>query len=356
MIEYIVKIAREKLLLDLSPSASMQFLASTLEGCPEDLMLKVITGEQALNVTEDGYVELVDGEKNFDIKKDLLDEIIYQLEWEYKDVNEILSELREAIDVNQSIDLSVGYASIVKAYVEKDFSHLFKDCEDNSYIWNIISLFCEKATKFINRTHDAFLLFSWVANKYGIKANPDSLIEKSNEIQDVIYNLCEGTDPYITERAFQKEQVNKYINGVSNVQSMLESDDLEPIDVRSDAVTGWIAPDGSYYGLYAATANFIHLHLAEKICELGIVEEDGDLPERALERDGWVKVHAGKVLFYSHIGGGEPNDITEAQRNTLIEYANAHYGGVLKFGTFDKDIHMNKFRQMDRFALRKLFD
>ena len=140
----------------------------------------------------------------------------------------------------------------------------------------------------------------------------------------------------------------------------------EPIEEVADDITsfdnpvGFIAPDGNFYGANSNDLSLAHLALANEVWEAYKDKIDkknfsGAGIDFDLERMGFIKIRENEVHYY--VPYKEPPTYwTEAQCATMlkyIEHIETLYHWV-SFGGHKVTSHM--FKQMDKFAIMKLFE
>lgn len=120
-----------------------------------------------------------------------------------------------------------------------------------------------------------------------------------------------------------------------------------PQNIMLDYDAGWIAPDGTFYGLDGDTKDMLHLNLSEKLAP------GAENPDLELEKQGYAKIHGRWV--------SATQDFTDEQVEAICNYCDKfkegniwspynmnarHQGNVIK---------TSEFRAMDMFARRKAF-
>ena len=130
---------------------------------------------------------------------------------------------------------------------------------------------------------------------------------------------------------------------------------------------GYLAPDGTFYGLRGAATELLHVQLGDMLAEKKFKElkqsNSFDI-EYALMQEGYMKIHHDRVfgLFaFNREEVGQRCKLwcpTEAQLQAIYDYANKFYGGQINtdstFGT--NMVSVSALRQMDEIALRNTFN
>ena len=156
---------------------------------------------------------------------------------------------------------------------------------------------------------------------------------------------------------------------VSSVEEYLENakkideatNDLKPVKIEDKYDGGLIAPDGTYYGLYGAVANLLHINLANAIVEKEGFKVPKDYEYSAdywlLKEKGFVKITKNVVLFegYDKVLSDKITELTPAQKKQIIKLGEA-FGGTLLFGYNSTSCSMEKFKEIeDEYHMAKLF-
>jgi len=137
---------------------------------------------------------------------------------------------------------------------------------------------------------------------------------------------------------------------------------FKPCDIKEKYDAGFIAPDGTFYGLNGTTANFLHIQLADAIMEHCGIRMPDDY-ERGkdfylLGVLGYVKTCGNRVMHegYFCLDGKKPTPLTPAQKEAICVYGETHYGGKLLFGLDDTPYSIERFREIeDDVHLAELF-
>ena len=205
---------------------------------------------------------------------------------------------------------------------------------------------------------------SYLKNNFDVETRPDAIISVSSEINSFLQELSNDSSD-ILNHAFAKKkymdaQLDKYLECGKTLAEFSADKPISPVDITSDTDAGWLSPDGLYYGLKGAVANFLHIQIADLLKATYRIRPDEDIPaDTWMARNGWVKIHHDEVLFdgyYQNKCGHPLVPLTEVQKTRIAQYGKALYNGVLKFGMNKQECSVSKFQQMDEVAIRKLFD
>ena len=148
-------------------------------------------------------------------------------------------------------------------------------------------------------------------------------------------------------------------------------------DVEDCYDAGWLAPDGAFYADCGDRSDMIHLNIAQKLfaCTASpiyqqMIEDgvtafgssfEGKNPESWLERKGWIKIHDNEVYgHFDEILDYCEDEPTDAQIDFICRYIQKHFNGKFyntpQFLEKTEPITVYALKQMDKFALRKIFN
>lgn len=130
---------------------------------------------------------------------------------------------------------------------------------------------------------------------------------------------------------------------------------------------GYLAPDGTFYGLRGEDRELLHVQLGDMLVEKKFKDfkqgNSFDI-EYALMQEGYMKIHHDRVFgmfAFKREEVGKDRKLwcpTEAQLQKIYNYANKFYGGQINtdstFGT--NMVSVSALRQMDEIALRNTFE
>lgn len=158
------------------------------------------------------------------------------------------------------------------------------------------------------------------------------------------------------------EEMNKTMFGKEFFRDgILSKDILDGYDA------GYLAPDGTFYGLKGETNELLHVQLGDMLAEKKFKEfkqsNSFDI-EYALMQEGYMKIHHDRVFgifAFKREEVGKDRKLwcpTEAQLQAIYDYANKFYGGQINTdSTFGyKMVSVSALRQMDEIALRNTFN
>lgn len=362
MLGILVDAARAKF-KEYNPSGAIKLIMDCLGGCSKEQAFKIITGEYQLIAVKDG-ADFIESSPDFDVKEWAEDCIIY-LEEKGRDlIADLEKALKEIVYNDKVLTVEVSYSSVINYCINDDIDDLIIDLTENSEAFFSIRSLCKEARGFLEDCHDIFISLSYLKNNFDVETRPDAIISVSSEIDSFLQELSnDGSD--ILNHAFAKKkymdtQLDKYLEGSKTLAEFSPDRPICPVNITSDTDAGWLSPDGKYYGLKGAVANFLHIQIADLLKATHRICPDEGIPaDTWMARNGWVKIHHDEVLYdgyYQNKCGYPLVPLTEVQKTRIAQYGKALYNGVLKFGMGKQECSVSKFQQMDEFAIRKLFD
>lgn len=121
---------------------------------------------------------------------------------------------------------------------------------------------------------------------------------------------------------------------------------------------GWLSPEGDYYALNGGIANMLHLNIADKLQQKGIIPKDEENKDSWLEKNGWVKIHGDWILYGGYLNENfdEPNvPLNRVQQDLIYKYGQTCHKGILKIGFKMERISAVRFQTTNQLALKNLF-
>lgn len=358
----LVDTARSKF-REYNPSGAIKLIMDCLGGCSKEQAFKIITGEYRLIAVEDG-ADFVEDSPDFDIQEWAEDCIVY-LEERGRELGADLEKaLKDIVYNDKVLKVEVNYSSVINYFINNDIDDLIEDLTENSDSFFAIHSICKEAKSFLESCHDIFISLSYLKNNFDVETRPDAIISLSSEINSFLQELSNDSSSVLNhafaKKKYMDSQLNKYLECSKTLKEFSAEKPIHPIDITSDADAGWLSPDGLYFGLKGATANFLHIQIADLLKVTRRIDP-GDTPADAwMARNGWVKIHHDEIYYDGYLQsrhGYLMVPLTEIQKTKIAQYGKAVYGGVLKFGMSKRECSVSKFQQMDEFAIRKkLFD
>lgn len=146
-------------------------------------------------------------------------------------------------------------------------------------------------------------------------------------------------------------------------------------DIGDEYVTAWLSPDGDFYANDGSAGALGHMVMADQIFDWtaspirnqmdkdSVMRFGSTSPERWLEKHGWMKIHHNECHgTYSPVmvDEGWLPEPTDTQIKIMCDYIEKHFNGLMynepQILRRTDPIHVNKIRQMDKFAIRKIFE
>ena len=369
----LVDIAREQLLYKYNPEQAVKTLTDSLDGLSRELALEIILGKFILTVDDD-RVTIIGCKYDPNVHKDnfppldidgwsenkLLDMKSIAIEW-----SSAIKELKKSIVENKGVfDLSVKYENLIKFFYDEDSENLIDI--DNNILANIKC--CILGIKnFVNECMKTMSVIGWLHKTYPDYV-PESFTILPPEVKNVssmLFKLMTGDEninELIQDDLEQKHKLNTYINKQLEINKIV-SEGIKPVEITDGYNAGWLAPDGTFYGLNGTIANMLHNQIADALLDAGIINIDGDNiirnPDIWLEQNGWVKIHGNWILFDGwNLCNLKKENIamTEKQKDAIYKYGQTCCDGLLKLGYSQETISAARFNMTDLLMLKKYFD
>lgn len=363
MIEMLVEVSRGKV-YDYSPGAAIKLIMDCLEGCTKEQALKVLTGEYRLIQLSDGTVDTEDSDPDFDLKE-WADDTIESFKEKGNDLLKDLEYIMQGVVSNNKVDIvEISYNSLFDWYFNWSTDQLMDDMENSGKLILSIKSICKDCRKFLEDCHALFGALSYLKNNLDIDTSPDKVIMICSDVNRVIQELCTDTSEEVNhtfaKQQYMEAELDKYIKEGKTIEELRKASVIHPIDITSDTDAGWLSPEGDYYGLKGAVANFLHIQIADLLQATGRIPTVEDMKADAwMSQNGWVKIHHDEVYYdgyYQSRYSYPMVPLTDVQKARIAQYGKALYNGILKFGAAKQECSVSKFQQMDEFAIRKLFD
>lgn len=183
--------------------------------------------------------------------------------------------------------------------------------------------------------------------------------EKYNKLKDfekltqsmitILYEFIDTRVPSHDSKELD-DAINKFKSDIRNewlpmtcIGREILSKGILPQNIMLDYDAGWIAPDGTFYGMDGDTKDMLHLNLSEKLVP------NAENPDFELEKQGYVKIHGRCV--------SATRDFTDEQVEAICNYCDKFKEGTIynPFNSNNQIIKTSDFRAMDIFARRKAF-
>lgn len=216
--------------------------------------------------------------------------------------------------------------------------------------------YLKQAREFIQYVHKIHSIFDYLE-----VSNPERFkyLEKIDIFElELKYNRYTLGD--FKEEKKESIRLDNYIETEINY-SKIET--IEPVNILDGYDVGWLAPNGDFYGMNGEIANFLHLKIADKLQEKGLIPSDEELTNGKdfwLEQNNWVKIQKDWILYdgYNHkkYFRGDDVPLTDIQKDLIYKYGQTCCNGVLKLGDNKQLITAAKFSMIEPLMIRKYFE
>lgn len=372
----LMQMAQEALLYELDPAKAVKIITTSLVGCPDNIALKILRGNMVCTVMDDkktidvtDYVE--------DLHKDFpKPDLTKWYERNHKEIGDMGREYYTALEqiarFIQRKEIEIQVKDIVSLVLSSTMENWETFRSKLSHMEDIerISLLVNQCSKFMDRTAKLYKVFEFIDSVY-----PDVSCNLSRGMHMVIPMLKIRLDAIVTGeygpifKQFDEEdeQISLYMKGAENTQKLL-SEEIQPVSITDNYNAGWLARDGTFYGMNGSYANMLHLSLADAIRSRMTIENGidplKDCPNKSMDtwlcEQGWVKVHGNHILYDGYINvcytHKPPIPVSEEQLRKISLYGKVCHGGILRFGITYTPCSMAKLEMMEPLMIAKLLD
>lgn len=344
------RIAWEKLTEKYNPREAVEIITKSLPGCTEGMAVDILDGKIILG--EDEATQEVTGTPGAGGKfNDWIREQRIHLEEEAKEWVKSLEGIRQTIaDAGGKFEFSVRYPELI-SYLSGDKDAGLLDYPRSNVVEQIKGAI-EGMNNFFVNVEEVYEVIAWMCHPlntsrsiftdsiFGIRTILDSLMCSDPEVE-----------ASIRKHDFQKQRLSEFMENEMRIEGYHKTE-LEPVEITEGYDTGWLSPDGDFYGLNGSTGNLLHLNIAERLlASKKIPVKEMRNPDRRLEENGWVKVHHDWILFSGSFYG---KTLTDVQIEKLYRYGQVCHRGVLRLGTAQTQITAVRFRATEPLMLNKL--
>lgn len=362
----VMQIAQEHLIYNLDVDKAIKTLTDSLEGCPMEYILGLLSGDCVLLVDVKEQVFLLDTEGNnyLDFPK------INMSEWCKEKTNEIITSgenLSKALQQmvskinNKVINKTYNYSEIIK-FIAGDNDVIIDSLMETEEVSELALLY-KVVREYIEKSRKYQYVIEWMQKSYKLNLIDNEYLEVLNEVYydfDILLTLD-----------FSKI-IEKDLSLSSFIEAAIENDKIiekgiEPVDIMDNYSAGWLSPEGIFYGLRGEIANMLHNQIADALQEKGIIPktektEFGDRevnPDSWLEQQGWVKIHGNNIQFAGNLNnklGKENVLMTEKQIEIIRDYITNCHTCVIKVGWKREMQSIGMFTSIamkDQFAMNK---
>ncbi|MCH5167870.1 MAG: hypothetical protein J1F35_08330 [Erysipelotrichales bacterium] len=368
----ITEIAQEKLIYDYSPKKAIETFTLSFYDMTEKLALRCLSGKDLKIVVDGDEVELttddVEEYPTIDFEY-LVERWKSEFDKTFKVFEKPLID-RLSYGTKRNISISINVLDILKGYQNDDRNPydffkevitdelLYEPYIDYDYTKTIDDLEYFKIFKdWKTLNKKRLFVMKWLADNNFIDEYPVDYENKLIEYSLKVEACLNWNDP---DHVIRKDPLESYI------EASIENDEidrLEPISPTEFRNACWVSPDGEIYGMNGEIGNMLHMNIADILVNQGVIESSNrreeNNPYNILENNGWVKLHNDWVMFEQNIftdNGEQKQFMTDKQQEVIAEYLHNHFEDIGKFGIMHTPISSFIFKQMDKFAINKLFD
>lgn len=346
------RIAWERLTEKLSPMAAVEIITQSLPGCTEGMAVDILDGKIILG--EDEATQEVTGTPGAGGKfNDWIREQRIHLEEEAKEWVKSLEGIRQEIaDAGGKFEFTVRYPELV-SYISGDTDTGILDNPHSGAVEQIKGAI-EGANDFFAKVEEVYGVIVWMCDALNISRVlfSDSVLRVRTIIDSLMCSDPE-VEASIRKQDFQKQRLSEYMEYEAKIEEYHKTE-LKPVEITEGYDSGWLSPDGEFYGLNGGVGNLLHLNIAERLlASKKIPVKEMRNPDRWLEENGWVKVHHNWILFFGSFYG---KTLTDVQIEKLYRYGQVCHRGVLRLGTSQTQITAARLRETEPLMLNKLLE
>ena len=389
----LTQIAIEKL-YDFDILGALSTFSESL-GCSKEVSLKILLGNYILTVEDQDKclcsaipkedIEVDDYPKiDFpSLQRKLLELFQDQRDLEYETVFEnfhfSIREIEEKLYLNQKIEFEgsyldllpiegielsgefeIEYRQLISLILsdQKDAIEFLNDSRSrNHYIYEDACYIIDKVKEITLKKENIiqtaeFIETYWPDHKYRLKRGIKDYIDRINDFLNFTNNALQGRVEELDEPI---NILEKHINSALEIDKVLKN--FGPSKITDKYKAGWLAPDGTFFGLNGEVSNYLHITLADAIFKYYEWPDPEDQSkDYALESRGFVKIQESKILFTGYSMVLRRIGITKRQIDKVCEYGKACYDGKLTFGFKENIISVDEFENYDDSELEKIFE
>lgn len=389
------QIAIEKL-YDFDIPGALRTFSESL-GCSDKISLELLLGNYILIVEDQDKclcsaipkeeIEVDDYPKIYfpGLQRKLLELFQDQRDLEYETVFENfqfkIREIEEKLYLNQKIEFEgsyldllpingialsgefeIEYRQLISLILsdQKDAIEFLNDSRSrNHYIYEDACYIIDKV-KEITIKRDGiiqtaeFIETYWPDHKYGLKRKIENYIDRINDFLNFVNNALQDRVEMLDEPV---NILEKHINAALEIDKVLKN--FGPSKITDKYKAGWLAPDGTFFGLNGEVSNYLHITLADAIFKYyEWPDPENQSKDYALDLRGFVKIQESRILFSGYdfsLLQMSSRKLTKRQIDKICEYGRACYNGKLLFGFKEAPISVDEFENYNDEELEKLF-
>lgn len=367
----LMKMAQEKLTVDLDPKNALSLITKCLSGIPESIALDILIGRKVIVVNADREtVNVIDrGAGHGDYP------LVNPVAWTSRKNKEMRDRAQELLDTMDTVLKNVGgksyelvgvdILSFMASYNAGDFKSIVDEVRRTPDIDRMVTA-VKLSRDFLAEFYKFDNVVSFLAEHFQGDITVSYRLRRSvNDIVNRLALLDEGDRDNIKNfvgrtRSCDDEGLTKYLNANLEIEKTIK-EGIKPVDITGGYDAGWLSPNGTFYGLNGMVANLLHIRIADALTRESVVPEDtGGLPADAwMGAHGWVKIHHDHVLFEGYLQASfrkELIPLTDAQVREIVRYGEACYNGRLRLGMKEVNCPVSLLETCDEAKRAVLFD
>lgn len=367
----IMEIAQEILTIQLEPEKALSVIADSFIDIPEQLVLDILVGKRLIIVNDDHVsVNVIDRDQDHSDYP-----ILIPNEWAHhkneemvKDAGDLCDftfEILKNVSENSFVSMNIDILDFVDRYNAGDFRSIADEIYNMPEIDRVVSLI-SICKKFLEKYYKVVNVFKFLATYY------DKSIFVDDELSDyagiiasriTLFSECNYEKikaAVVIDSPSTSDSLERYMVSQHEISEIIK-DGIKPVKITDDYDAGWLAPDGTFYGLNGGIANMLHIQIADALKDVGVLPNDIGIhsPDGWMSQHGWVKIHNNHILYDGYMQaayGMEFIPLTEIQIKEIVRYGNVCCSGFLRFGLRMTMCSTSMFETCNESVRAKLFD
>lgn len=364
----ITEIAQEHIMYNYDIRKGIDAIMGSFPGMELPMALKIIKGDYVIEVAEDGEEIIVNTERNSSHSRYPIFNIEDWITRKYKEIYETgkdfiipLQKQGGKFMHRENIYLSVPIRSMKALFAgtldgNDALEYLFQD-EKVSNLYDLLN-FVKEYSKTSLKIHETIIavlaLFGDVLSdgeKRRINHTQTDALNRLSEVNKLVSSIADMDFGALDDEDEIYQGLQNYIESAKEIEETL-SKGIEPVNILDNYSAGWLAPDGTFYGLNGEIANMLHNQIADALQEKGIIPNDANEvgimvnPDAWLEQHGWVKIHGNNINFAGclnvHIGKRNV-DITDKQIEAIHNYIENCHACEIRLGWRQERMSLGMF-------------